>query len=58
MTIILTLDKIIARHIADAMIMALDNKERCTGEKARKFTHPLAQLEELIRTVQGTSESL
>ena len=57
MTIILTLDKILARHTANLMIMALDNKERCTGDKARKITQPLAQLEELVRTVQGASDS-
>ena len=52
MTIILTLDKILARHTANVMIMLLDNKERCTGEKAKKFTMPLTQLEGLISTVQ------
>ena len=57
MTIILTLDKILTRHTANAMMM-LNNKECCTGEKARKFTHPLAQLEGLISTVQGASDSL
>ena len=57
MIIILILDKILARHTANAMIMALNNKERCTGDKARKLTQPLAQLKELIRTVQGASDN-
>ena len=36
MTIILTLDRMLTKHTANAMMMALDNKERCTGEKAKK----------------------
>ena len=41
MMIILTLDKILTRHTANAMLMALNNKERCTGEIGKKI-HPAA----------------
>ena len=57
MTIVLTLDKILTKHTANAMLMALNNKERCTGEKAKKFTLPLAQLEGLIDVIQEASET-
>jgi hypothetical protein len=57
MTILLTLDKILTKHTANALLMALDNKERCTGEKAKNFTRPLAQLEGLIEAIQEASET-
>ena len=57
MMIILTLDKMLTKHTANAMLMALDNKERCTGEKAKKFIMPLALLEGLISTVQEASDT-